>query len=85
MRLVWLEALDNVLVLLLLDADRETTLRTHDAEGFVATLPESERDKLKGNRLFKVPEFRIPNAALDAPMDEVLASLRNAKAAADGR
>lgn len=61
------------------------SLRLIDAEGFVATLPESERDKLKGNRLFKVPEFRIPNAALDAPMDEVLASLRNAKAAADGR
>lgn len=59
------------------------SLRLIDAEGFVAALPEAERNKLKGNRLFKVPEFRIPNAAVDASMEELLSCLREAKAAAE--
>ncbi len=52
------------------------TLRLRDPAGFVAALPEAERAKLKGNRLYRSPELRIPHGALDAPMADILGALR---------
>ncbi len=60
------------------------TLRLHDPGGFVAALPEAERTKLKGNRLYRSPELRIPHGALDAPMVDILGALRAGFAAAHG-
>ncbi len=51
------------------------TIRLRDGEHFLAGLPEAERARLKTNRLFRLPELRIPHNALDAPHDTVLAAI----------
>ncbi len=52
------------------------SLRLRDPEGFLAGLPEAERRALRGNRLYRSPELRIPHGALDAPLDQVLAAIK---------
>ena len=52
------------------------SLRLRDPDGFLASLPDTERVKLKGNRLYRSPDLRIPHGALDAPLDEVLAAIK---------
>lgn len=52
------------------------TLHLSDSEGFLASLPEAERKALRGNRLARLPELRIPHGALDAPLDQVLAAIK---------
>ncbi len=51
-------------------------LHLRDPEGFLAGLPEAERKALRGNRLYRSPELRIPHGALDAPLDEILAAIQ---------
>ena len=51
-------------------------LHLRDPEGMLAGLPEAERKALRGNRLYRSPELRIPHGALDAPLDEVLAAIK---------
>jgi xanthine/CO dehydrogenase XdhC/CoxF family maturation factor len=52
------------------------SLRLRDPDGFLASLPDTERVKLKGNRLYRSPDLRIPHGALDAPLDQVLAAIK---------
>ena len=52
------------------------SLSLRDPEGFLAGLPEAERKALRGNRLARLPELRIPHGALDAPLDQVLAAIK---------
>jgi len=52
------------------------SLHLRDPDGFLAGLPEVERKALRGNRLYRSPELRIPHGALDAPLDEILAAIR---------
>jgi hypothetical protein len=52
------------------------SLRLRDPDGFLAALPEAERKALRGNRLAKMPELRIPHDALDAPFDDILAAIK---------
>jgi hypothetical protein len=51
-------------------------LHLRDPEGFLAGLPEAERKALRGNRLYRSPELRVPHGALDAPLDEILAAIK---------
>ena len=51
-------------------------LHLRDPDGFLAGLPEAERKALRGNRLAKIPELRIPHGALDAPFDDILAAIK---------
>lgn len=51
-------------------------LRLADPEGFMTALPDAERVKLKGNRLYRSPELRIPHGALNAPLGEILAAIK---------
>ncbi len=60
------------------------TLRLRDPDGCLASLPDSERARLKGNRLYRSPELRIPHGALDAPIADILGALRAGFAAAHG-
>ena len=48
------------------------TLRLHDPEAFLAGLEAKDAKALHGNRLWKAPELRIPNAAVEASQREVL-------------
>lgn len=52
------------------------SLHLRDPDGFLAGLPQAERTALRGNRLLKMPELRIPHGALDAPLDEILAAIK---------
>ncbi len=52
------------------------SLHLRDPEGFLAGLPEAERKALRGNRVVKLPELRIPHGALDAPLDELLTAIK---------
>ncbi len=52
------------------------SLQLRDPDGFLAALPEIERKALRGNRLYRPPELRIPHGTLDAPLDEVLAAIQ---------
>lgn len=61
------------------------SLRLADPEGFVAALPDGERTKLKGNRLYRSPELRIPHGALDEPLEEILNALRSGLSATRGQ
>ncbi len=54
------------------------TLRLRDPDGFLAGLPEAARIGLESNRLFRRPVLRIPNGALDAPIDEILTAIKSA-------
>ena len=51
------------------------SLHLRDPDGFLDGLPEVERKALRGNRLYRSPELRIPHGALDAPLDEILAAI----------
>lgn len=51
------------------------SLHLRDPEGFLSGLPETERKALHSNRLGRMPELRIPHAALDAPLAEVLSAI----------
>ncbi len=51
------------------------SLHLHDPDGFLAGLRQAERKALRGNRLAKMPELRIPHGALDAPFDEIVAAI----------
>jgi hypothetical protein len=46
-----------------------------DPDGFFAHLPDAERAKLRSSRFYRAPELRIPNGALDAPLEEIQAAL----------
>ncbi len=52
------------------------SLRLRDPEGFLAGLAEAERKALRGNRLYRSPDLRIPHGALDAPLDQILAAIK---------
>ncbi len=53
------------------------SLHLRDPDSFLASLPEAERKALRGNRLARLPELRIPHGALDAPLDEILAAIKS--------
>jgi len=48
------------------------TLRLRDPQAFLAGLGTDETKALRGNRLWKAPELKIPNAAVEASQREVL-------------
>jgi hypothetical protein len=52
------------------------SLHLRDPDGFLAGLTEAERKALRGNRLMKMPELRIPHGALNASFDEILAAIK---------
>jgi hypothetical protein len=52
------------------------TIRITDPERFVASLAENEARKLKGNRLWKSPELRIPFGVVEAPYQEILEAIK---------
>ena len=54
------------------------TLRVRDPDGFIASLGPAEAARLRGNRLWKRPELRIPNGAAEATQPEILAAIRTA-------
>lgn len=51
-------------------------LKTGDPESFLASLAQPEARKLRGNRLWKAPELRIPSGAVEASQQEILAAIR---------
>jgi len=51
-------------------------LKTRDPGRFLASLPDAEARKLRGNRLWKAPELRIPSGAVEASQQEILAAIR---------
>jgi hypothetical protein len=51
------------------------TLEVRDPEAFLASLPPDEARALRGNRLWRTPELRIPFNAIEAPRDEILEAL----------
>lgn len=53
------------------------TLRIRDPEGLLAALPPDQARALRGNRLWKAPELRIPYHAVEASRDEVLAAIED--------
>lgn len=55
------------------------TLRIADPETFVASLSEAEARALRGNRLWKRPELRIPNGVVDASFREIIEALLAAR------
>ena len=48
-----------------------------DTVGFLAGLTASERKHLHHNRLVRLPVLRVPQGALDTPLDEVLAAVES--------
>ena len=48
------------------------TLRLRDPQAFLAGLDPKEAKTLRGNRLWKAPELKIPNAAVEASQRDVL-------------
>jgi hypothetical protein len=52
------------------------SLHLRDPDGFLADLPEAERKALRGNRLMKAPELRIPHGVLDATLDEIVTAVK---------
>lgn len=52
------------------------SLCLRDPDGFLAGLPATERKALRGNRLAKMPELRIPHGVLNASFDEILAAIK---------
>jgi hypothetical protein len=51
-------------------------LELRDPESYLAGLSQTERRRIGNSRLYRVPRLLVPNGALDAPLDEVLAALR---------
>jgi hypothetical protein len=60
------------------------SLHLRDPDGFLASLPEAERKALRGNRLARLPELRIPHGTLDAPLDQILAAIKSHLGGASG-
>ncbi len=54
------------------------SLGIRNPDGFLGSLPPGETRKLKGDRLWKSPYFRIPNGSVDVAQPELLATLRAA-------
>ncbi len=52
------------------------TIRVCDTEAFLARLSQEEARGLRGNRLWKDPELRIPYNAIEATRDEMLDALQ---------
>lgn len=52
------------------------TLELRDPEAFIASLSPDEVRVLRGNRLWKTPQLRIPYNSVEASRDEVLDALR---------
>ena len=52
------------------------SLHLRDPDEFLAGLPKAERKALRGNRLYRSPELRIPHGALDATLNEVLVAIK---------
>ena len=50
-------------------------VRLRDPDGYAARLPDAERAKLRSSRLYRAPVLRVPNGALDAPLEEILAAI----------
>ncbi len=48
------------------------TLRLRDPQAFLVGLDPQDAKALRGNRLWKAPELKIPNAAVEASQREVL-------------
>ena len=55
------------------------TIKLADSKAFLASLSEAELRGLKGNRLWKDPDLRIPNGAVNAPQAELLDVMRKMK------
>ncbi len=55
------------------------TVRVEDARDFVASLPEKEARGLRGNRLWKAPEPRIPFGAVEATHQDILEAIEAGK------
>ena len=53
-------------------------LRVADPDGFLTSLPADVSRKLKSNRLWKNPLLRLPDGYADAPLEELVATLRAA-------
>lgn len=51
-------------------------LELRDPEALLARLPEQRRRKISANRLVRPPRLMIPNGALEAPLEDILAALR---------
>lgn len=51
------------------------TVSIKDPDRFLATLSDGEARRLRGNHLWKSPEFRIPFSAVDAPHREILEAI----------
>ena len=47
------------------------TLRLRDPEAFLSRLPAAEAKALRGNRLWKPPELKIPGGAVEASQREI--------------
>lgn len=60
------------------------TVRLRDPARFQARLAAAEARALKGNRLWKSPELRIPYNAVEATRDEILAALEAGRRAFGG-
>ncbi len=54
------------------------TIRVRDPEAFLAGLPADQAQALRGNRLWKSPELRIPYNAVEASRDEMLEAIGDA-------
>ncbi len=52
-------------------------IEVRDTAGFLAGLTASERKHLHHTRLARLPVLRVPQGALDTPLDEVLAAVES--------
>ncbi len=52
-------------------------IELRDTVGFLAGLTASERKHLHHNRLVRLPVLHVPQGALDAPLDEILAAVES--------
>ncbi len=53
-----------------------------DFDAFIAGLDEAARRRCRGNPLIRPPRLMIPNGALDAPLGDIVAAIREARALA---
>lgn len=53
-----------------------------DWDAFIAGLDQAARRRCRGNPLIRPPRLMIPNGALDAPLDDIVAAIREARAPA---
>ena len=52
-------------------------IEVREMAGFLASLTASERKHVHHNRLVRLPVLHVPQGALDAPLDEVLAAVES--------